>query len=329
MLTSPRNIVTLTGNTPPLLKPMTMAAWSATATFESMVPKVAVMTSTGMCGLNGKGVVGVILEGLPAHLTDPNQIGGRIRFMDEDYPYQFMIVASVGTWMALVLRYMTSRGEVKETEAQKKRRLQQRERDDAAMLKVLKMVVLPMTCVHLAYEVLLSNPDGNQETASLGSCGDKCYFCNPSNTLAETLADKAGTIAILTAAFTENGWILALDAVEKLVEGRARVWPTFTAKNAIDSKHGHRLTLQLVAAGILRYRVREGAAGTNASNSVEVNFHFDAASASFAYEDEGKWVGISSRPPPPPPPLPPPPIPASAPRVTSPAALQWGTIWRV
>lgn len=261
---------TLHGETGSAMKFYAIEAFSAhegNARFEHINAVVLIGTSAANCGIDSPSCGAVGREGPPAHIVDLEQERGRIRACDTTYNYEYLICMSVPAWCKLLLRISES-GDAEE------RRRQQND-----LMEVLKLLVLPSSCIHVALERAFGCP-GSIDAAP---CVNKCWYCDPNLGLGrDAKVVRAEIERVLRSNFlrgstTSDAVVCALHA------GRVAIWgDSKTTKN-----HAARLTLQLIAAGIIQFSV------DRPSGTAILNWGIGALD--LAYTEAERWASIATQ----------------------------------
>jgi hypothetical protein len=269
VLSAGEDAATLHGETGSAMKAYVIEAFSSPeghSRFLHINAVVLIGTSAANCGIDSQSCGAVGREGPPAHLVDLEQERGRIRARAAGYDFEYMISISVSTWSSLLLR-------ISESNDADDRRRQQND-----LMEVLRLLVLPSCCIHVALERIFGRP----AVADAPPCAAKCWFCEPSLGLGRHVKVVRGEIErILRSTFVKGS--ATSDTVTSLLHiGRVSIWGDAKA----TKMHAGRLLLQLIAAGILQYAVNKP------NGSVLLNW--GVGDLDLAYTESARWTRIAT-----------------------------------
>ena len=269
------DVATVCGDTAKIMKAYYIRGWSAS--LEEEEPRslrclnltVLVATGAANCGIDSRDCSGVGREGPPPSLIDVAQELGRVRAQAEGN-FQYLIVLNVASWASLILRI-----EKTENQAERKRQL-------SSLLVVMKLLVLPQGCIHVALETAFS-ASGQPAAADPEVCGGQCWYCKPA--LSQGGGGGGGALATkvrsaLTRCFSVNGSVSSSGVQDYLRAPRALIWP---GVKRVTTQHASRLLLQLIASEILAFTARRPDKKAKHMGSVDLNYNFDN------YEDAARW----------------------------------------
>ena len=158
------------------------------------------------------------------------------------------------------------------------------------MMEVLKLLVLESSeCVHVELERKFGRPAGApgpllHEVLPSGPCNTRCWRCDPTCSDTVVKVRKSKVVSVLSARAFHGGSVSASDVAKVLYTHRATVFVC-----ASESKHCHKLVLQLVAAEILQFSVV--APLGKGQPSVKVNW--GTVGDGLGHEVSERWNGIS------------------------------------
>ena len=274
------DVSSVAGGTGGMMKSYITEAWRASLdpearTLEKINCTVLVATGAANCGLDCRDCGAVAREGPPAHLIDLLQEMGRIRPQGYDYPYEYLIVLSVATWAALLLRIETTED------------AGERKRQRGYLTVVLRLLVLQSGCIHAALEGAFGNPSVGV-AAQAAPCGDMCWNCNPGLTLDRGgRAEKEVVLRVLRVHFVK-GSSPSQAVVVAIHVDRAKIWPR---QKTTTKQHANRLVLQLVASGILDFAVQRPKEGhREVPGSIHLNWAVNEAGGDFAHTEDALWT---------------------------------------
>jgi len=162
--------------------------------------------------------------------------------------------------------------------------------DLSLSVTVLSLLVLPKCCIHVALERIFSDPAWGSASPEGQPCRTKCWICNPELSLGRCLKVVRNEIQrSLRLLFNTTGSSTTQGVVKALYADRLSIW----GDAKLTDKDANRLTLQLVASGILQYSVKKSDMG-DSHGSVLLNWGNGAGSHDLAYTEDIRWASIST-----------------------------------
>ena len=275
----------LSGSFGPIMKSYIVHAFTRTEPSPALNCMALCSTSAGNCGLNCLACGLVLFDGLPQSVVDFVQMmgrAGRLEGGDSDLEFAVKVVLSVTSLTFLLIRISSCK------------KAEDRRRQTANCLAVLKLLLLSQTCIHVQLEKLFEEGSlqrcreeegGDEEGGGAydDSCTDSCWVCRGDTPARVSREEIVRVLSIQ--GFRQAGGLSGKSLVAVLSANKQTIWEGTSAK-----RDAHRLVLCLVAAEILTYDVV-----TNEKDIKHVVFNWRVTSgegADYAYKDDTKWDGI-------------------------------------
>ena len=236
------DVMTLTGGTGVMMKAFLVDLFSNKISSDTCNLRVLIATSAANCGISSDYCYLAARYGLPPSLLYVLQEMGRVaralRDADSDYPCDcYHLFTDLKLFATLLLRTYNS-------ENKRVINAQIREHHD-----VLKMIVAPRTCYHLAVE------EEFESSASVGNrpgCELHCPACRGEHrSFAGGPIRRTQLVDFLLATVFINGPVKLMELPKKLHDAKKNIWAVQQMKKLLVG-HAQCLVLQLIASGILR-----------------------------------------------------------------------------
>ena len=263
--------------------------------FKHINPTVMIATSAANCGIDCSSCGGVGREGPPPHMVDWLQEMGRIRARDTNYPYEYLIAMSGGTWANLVLRIFQKRPEDEyDSPGLAKRKKEEKKRQDCALQKAMEVLLVSRQCVHI--DLAEHGAEPGTPAVAREPCKTNCWKCNKKLLALTDLKPNRREVE-WSLRRVLRGKVPWKEVVKQFNQNSNDIWGKV---NKPSAKHSHRLFLQLVAARILAYSVQEpgekgdGKKKLKAKPKVVVEHGKSEVGGKVddAYLDDSLWRGI-------------------------------------